>query len=127
MKTIKFLLLLVFLTSPIFIFSNFRPSANGSFGATVETEPERIRVLIDKPANSLLTVQVTDQDGWPLYASTLDKQQTSSPFTFNLNGLPDGQYQLRLSNGKRTKISQIQLVSTGNPANQRQVLIQPIN
>lgn len=73
MKTVKFWLVALFMASPIFIFSNFRPEMDRLFNTNVyaESSLSRVRPEIDKPNKSAVFVRITDGEGWIIHDQTL--------------------------------------------------------
>ncbi|GEM_PF-3822845 len=111
-KGFKLVLLLLFLASPILLFSFYRPAIKSDFKAEFMAEPteERVRVEVDKSPASILTVQVMDGGGRVLHSETLGNGLTSGEVIFNTHNLPDGHYRLDLFDGHTTQRSDINLV-----------------
>ncbi len=128
MKTIKFSLLLLFLASPIFIFSNFRPVA-GTINATVHAESSltRVRVELAKPSGMPISVRVLDQNGWPLHEQTLAGSPTQATVSLNMCALPDGLYRLDVAGGRSLQSYEIKLASVKNAMSDRQVDVKLID
>ncbi|AQG80274.1 hypothetical protein [Spirosoma montaniterrae] len=126
MKAIKFSLLLLFLASPIFIFSNFRPAA-GKLNTAVYAESSlaRVRVAVDKPSGMPISIRVMDQDGWPLHEQILTGDSKQANIGINLCALPDGLYRMEMAGGRTMQAYEIKLSSINNTPSGRQVNVRP--
>lgn len=111
-KGVKLMLLLLFLASPILLFSFYRPDIKSDFAAEFVAEPtrERVHVEVSKSPASILTVQVMDDGGRVLHSRTLGNGLTAGEVIFNTHNLPDGHYRLDLFDGHTTQRSDINLV-----------------
>ncbi|GAB2535057.1 hypothetical protein [Spirosoma aerophilum] len=127
MKTFKFALLLAFLASPIFIFSNFRPKKDQPVQASIQGDEtqNRLQVALVKPPNTPVTLRVLDSDGCLLHEESILDGSSSVQAQFNLWGIPNGTYRVEVCDPKRSQTHLIQLASTKYPTLKRQIIIQP--
>lgn len=123
MKTTKFCLLLAFLASPIFIFSNFRPHKEPPVLTTVRGDAalNRLRVVVTKPLNVPVTLRVLDQDGWPIHEEPVAARSTTVRANLNLCAVPNGTYRIEISDRNRVQAHLIQLSPSTHPAMKRQI------
>ena len=129
MKTLKFCLLLAFLTSPIFIFSNFRPKKEQPVQTTVQADAalNRLRVVVNKPETATLMLRVLDEnDGWPLHEQLIPAGPSTVQTHLNLRALPDGRYRVEVGDQQRVQTSLFHLTSSAHPTLKRQIDIQPL-
>lgn len=127
MKTVKFWLVALFMASPIFIFSNFRPETDRLFNTNVYAESalSRVRLEIDKPNKSTVFVRITDGEGWIIHDQTLGAGKSTAQMNFNTCGLADGKYRLEVGNERVTDASVIELVTPEGTGMKRQINIWP--
>lgn len=128
MKTIKFILLLAFLASPIFIFSGFRPQRQQPVLTTIQGNAalNRLHVVVTKPLNTSVTLRVLDQDGWPLHEESVATRFTTVRANLNLCALPNGTYLVEVSDQSRVQAHLVQLSPSIHPTMKRQIDIWPI-
>lgn len=127
MKTLKLSLLLAFLASPIFIFSNFRPKKDQPVQASIQGNAvlNRLRVDLVKPQNTPVTLRVLDPDGWLLHEGPVPASSTSVQANLNLCAIPNGTYRVEVSDPKRVQAHLVHLSPSAHPTLKRQIDIWP--
>ena len=96
-------------------------SNSGSFKST-QTEETRfavyalktgkIDVAIEKPAGEKLLIQVIDQHGFTLASKEIGKNSPITRTRFDMNSLPDGVYQVVVTEGSEKQVKEIVLNTT---------------
>lgn len=127
MKTVKFWLVALFMASPIFIFSNFRPETDRVFNTNVYAESalSRIRLEVDKPRASSVFVRITDEEGWIIHDQRLGAGKSTGQVNFNTCGLPDGKYRLEVGNERVTDARIIEVLTPEVAGAKRRINIWP--
>lgn len=113
MKTIKFSLLLVFLLSPILLFSFISDRTSDSF--RVATYPAagstKLMVVVQKPEGRVVQLRILNQQGQTLATEKLAKKLHTVHTRFDLTELPDGVYRVEITDFKNKQIEQFTLRS----------------
>lgn len=127
MKTVKFWLVALFMASPIFIFSSFRPETDRLFNTNVYAESalSQIRLEIDKPSKSLVFIRITDEEGWVIHNQSLGAGKSTGQVKFNTCGLPDGKYRLEVGNERVTDARVVEILPSKAAGAKRQINIWP--
>lgn len=128
MKTLKFSLLLAFLSSPIILFSNFRPQKAPPVLATIQGDAEqnRLRVVVKKPLKVPVTFRVLDPAGQSLHEESVSSSSSTVLANFNLGALPNGTYRVEVIDQNRVQARLVHLSPAIDPTAKRQINILPI-
>jgi len=129
MKTIKFCLLLAFLSSPMIIFSHFRPQKGPILQTTVhaDTTLNRLRVVVNKPKNEAFTLRVLEANGRPLHEQRIKGGSGTVQANLNLHALPNGSYHVEVSGRSGGQTSLVQLSASKHPAVKRGIDVRAVN
>lgn len=123
MKTVKFCLLLAFLSSPILVFSRFWPEKDPVLQTTVHADAalNRLRVVVSKPKKEALTLRVLKANGRPLHEQHIAGGAGTVQANLNLRALPSGTYRVEVSGQSRTQANLVQLSPSEHPALKRRI------
>ena len=81
----------------------------------------KVDVVIGKIANNLL-IQVVDQQGKTLSSKPVTKQDSNTRFRFDLNELPDGIYEVVITEGSNRQVKDV-VLDTHTSASYRTVTL----
>jgi hypothetical protein len=129
MKTIRMSMLLAFLSSPIFIFSNFKPQAYQPVQASVQADENqnRLRVVANRHAPVPLTLRFTDEsDSQLIHEQLIPGGSATVQVNLNLNALPAGNYRVEVGDYSGTQASLIRLSPSVKPSLNGQIEVLPV-
>lgn len=123
-------MLLAFLSSPIFIFSNFKPQSYQPVQTSVQADAaqNRLQVVADRhPPVPLLVRFMDESDGQLIHEQLVPAGSATVQVNLNLNDLPAGRYRVEVSDHSRTQASSIRLSPSVNPSLRRQIDVLPVD
>lgn len=78
-----------------------KPAQVASYQSGLYTTAEgKLSVALDKQTGGTIDIRLLNQEGKSLYDQQIGKNQTSARLRLDLSELPDGAYQLVISNGR---------------------------
>lgn len=78
-----------------------RPSQAASYQSGLYTTAEgKLSIALDKQTGGTVAVRFVNQTGQVLFDQQIGKRQTTARLRLDLSDLPDGAYQVVISNGK---------------------------
>jgi hypothetical protein len=78
-----------------------KPGQAASYQSGMYTTAEgKLSIALDKQTGGTVAVRFVNQTGQVLFDQQMGKRQTTARFRLDLSGLPDGAYQVVISNGK---------------------------
>ncbi|AKD56168.1 T9SS type A sorting domain-containing protein [Spirosoma radiotolerans] len=93
-----------------------RPATVASYKTGMYTTAEgKLQIAVDKEATGAVDIQLVNADGKVLFAQRVAKKETIARLRLTLSDLPDGAYQVRVSNGVDTTTHSVTL-STNQPS-----------
>ncbi|UFH52624.1 hypothetical protein [Spirosoma sp. KNUC1025] len=123
MKTLIKSLLLVFSISLIPVSASLaesnpigRPAAAASYKTGIYTTSEgKLNIALDKEATGIVDVRFKHTSGKVLFSQRLCKKEKTSRIRLDMNELPDGDYQVEITNGVETTVHAV-TISTKQPS-----------
>ena len=117
-KSLALSLTLGFVTSSA-TFANTNPGGRqtvvSSFKSAIYTTVSgKLSIALDKEIGGVVDVQLKNKDGKILYAQHLSKKESKYRRLLNVSELPDGDYQVEITNGVETTTHKMTL-STQQP------------
>jgi outer membrane lipoprotein-sorting protein len=92
-----------------------RPAQVAAFKSSVfPTIDGKLRISLDKETGGPVDIRLKNEDGAVVYNHHLDKKDTQYRSRLNLSELPDGTYQVEITNGTETSTQSI-TISTKKP------------
>lgn len=92
-----------------------RRTAAATYKASVyPTIQGKLQIALDKETGGTVVVQSKDKEGQVLFSQHVGKNETTSRLRLNLSELPDGAYQVEITNGVDTTTHSVKL-STQKP------------
>ena len=77
-----------------------RPATVASYKTGIYTTAEgKLQIALDKQPTGAVDIQFVSADGKVLFAQRVAKKETMARLRLTLSDLPDGAYQVRVSNG----------------------------
>ncbi|GAB3799669.1 hypothetical protein GCM10028819_23490 [Spirosoma humi] len=93
-----------------------RPATVASYKTGMYTTAEgKLQIALDKEATGVVDIQLVNAEGKVLFAQRVAKRETMARLRLTLSDLPDGSYQVRVSNGVDTTTHAVRL-STNQPS-----------
>jgi len=93
-----------------------RPATVASYKTGMYTTAEgKLQIALDKEATGMVDIQLVNADGKVLFAQRVAKKETMARLRLTVSDLPDGTYQVRVSNGVDTTTHAVTL-STNQPS-----------
>ena len=93
-----------------------RPATVASYKMGMYTTAEgKLQIALDKEATGTVDIQLVNADGKVLFAQRVAKRETMARLRLTVSDLPDGAYQVRVSNGVDTTTHLVTL-STNQPS-----------
>lgn len=93
-----------------------RPSTVAAYKTGIYTTVTgKLHVSLDKETTGAVDIKLKNHDGTVLFAQRLGKKEKIARISFNLTELPDGDYQLEITNGVETTTQTVSL-STPQPS-----------
>lgn len=123
MKTLfKFLLVVVALTFTTASFAATNPdrrakakSAVATYESSLYTDAQgKLRIAVDKETGGIVEVRLVNQEGKEFFVREVGKRQITARMSLDVSSLPDGAYQIAISNGVDTKVNNL-TVATQQP------------
>lgn len=119
MKTIfNTLLVALTLTAVSFNAANAdtkEPKKAAAYQSSMYTTTEgKLQIAVKKETTSPVLVQLLDQKSTAVFAQQISKRQNAARFRLDVSNLPDGVYQIAISNGVETTTKEVTL-STQKP------------
>ncbi|GAB3284706.1 hypothetical protein GCM10027347_61740 [Larkinella harenae] len=88
------------------------PKKAAAFQSAMYTTTEgKLQVAVQKETTSPLLVQLLDQKGNAVFSQKIGKRQDAVRYRFDVSNLPDGVYQVTISNGVETTSKEITLAT----------------
>lgn len=127
MKTIRLSILLAFLSSPIFIFSNFKPQSYQPVQTSVQADQNQLRVVANRHPPVPLLLRFTDErDGQLIHEQLIPAGSATVQIKLNLDALRAGDYRVEVSDHSGTQASLIRLLPSAKPSPDRQIDVLPM-
>ncbi|GAB3314538.1 hypothetical protein GCM10027299_02760 [Larkinella ripae] len=116
MKTIfNTLLVALTLTAASFnaaVASPKEPKKAAAFQSGIFTTIDgKLQIAVQKETTSTVMVQLLDQKGNAVYYQKIGKRQDAIRYKFDVSNLPDGVYQVSISNGVETTTKEVTLAT----------------
>ncbi|RYF69245.1 MAG: hypothetical protein EOO39_17940 [Cytophagaceae bacterium] len=93
-----------------------RPAQVASYKTGMYTTAEgKLQIALDKDATGAVDIQLVNADGKVLFVQRVAKKETMARLRLTVSDLPDGSYQVRVSNGVDTTTHSVTL-STNQPS-----------
>ena len=83
----------------------------------------KLQIALNKETGGMVYVQLKDAAGQVLFSQQVGKNETASRLRLNLSDLPDGAYQVEISNGVDTTIHNVKLATQKPDAPARLIAI----
>ncbi|GAB3889775.1 T9SS type A sorting domain-containing protein [Spirosoma agri] len=100
-----------------------RPNGTVAYRAGIYTTMNgNLSIALDKETGGTVDVRLKNAEGTVLYSQQVSKNESQYRSRLNLSDLPDGTYQVEITNGVETKTHTITL-STQQPAAPGRVLV----
>jgi hypothetical protein len=107
---VAFSLSLISLSASIAEGTPTRPAAAYKTGIYRTTEG-KLRIALDKEPGGRVDIKLKSADGKILFVQHLGKKQQTSRMLLDLNNLPDGTYQVEITNGVETTTQTVTLAT----------------
>lgn len=99
-----------------------RPTAIAAYKSGIYTSVGgKLNVALDKQTGGTVDVRLKGSDGKVMFVEHIGKNQTQYRTRLNLSELPDGVYQLEITNGVETTTQQV-TIATEKPATPTRVV-----
>ena len=100
-----------------------RPAAVATYKSAIYTTAAgKLNIALDKQTGGSVDIRLKNADGTVLFSQHLGKNDQKYRTRLNLNELPDGQYQLEMTNGLETTHQTITLSTPKVAAPERVIL-----
>ncbi|QJW89449.1 hypothetical protein HNV11_08665 [Spirosoma taeanense] len=104
--------LLIALSASAFAAPATNPTGSASFQSSVYISTTNdLRVAIDKEKSHVVQVRLLDQRGHLIAQESIAKKESQYRARFDIKGLPDGQYQLVITDGTTEEVRQINVAT----------------
>ena len=101
-----------------------RPATVASYKTGMYTTAEgKLQIALDKEATGAVDIQFVNAEGKVLFAQRVAKKETMARLRLTLSDLPDGAYQVRVSNGVDVTTHSVTLATQQPSAPSRLVAI----
>ncbi|WP_077919791.1 hypothetical protein [Spirosoma sp. 209] len=101
-----------------------RPARIATFQSGVYITAEgKVKVALDKQTGGAVTLRLMTAAGQELFAQQVGKNQTMTRMQLDVSNLPDGAYQLVVSNGVDTTTHELTLATKQPVASPRRVVL----
>jgi hypothetical protein len=101
-----------------------RPATGASYKTGMYTTAEgKLQIALDKDATGAVDIQLVNADGKVLFVQRVAKKETMARLRLTLSDLPDGSYQVRVSNCVNTTTHSVTLSTNQPSASSRLVAI----
>ncbi|MFD2572206.1 T9SS type A sorting domain-containing protein [Spirosoma soli] len=105
-----------FSTSSAAINPGSRPTAAATYKTGIfSTADGKLQIALDKEKTGPVDIKLKNAEGKVLYAQHLGKKEQTARLRLNLSDLPDGAYQIEITNGVDTTTHKLTL-STNQPS-----------
>ncbi|MGA0557558.1 hypothetical protein ACO2Q8_12960 [Larkinella sp. VNQ87] len=102
-----------------------RPQKAAAFQSGMyPTTDSKLHVAIDKQIGSPVVVQLKNNAGTTLFVQQIGKNQATARLRMDVSNLPDGEYQVVISNGAETTTQNVTLATQKPDQPTRQIAIQ---
>lgn len=92
-----------------------RPTAAAAYKSSIyTTQGDKLTIALDKQTGGAVDIRLKNTDGTLLYSQHVGKNESQYRTRWNLSELPDGVYQVEITNGVETTTHQI-TISTQQP------------
>lgn len=100
-------------TAPALAGNQPKPSAPvHSYQSSLYTDAEgKLRVAVDKLVGGIVEIRLVDTNGKHYFVQRVGRQQRMARLKMNINDLPDGAYQVVITDGVNTKINKITIAT----------------
>jgi len=124
MKTL-FASLLIAMSTAAFADPATNSAAPASFQSSVYVSVSHdIRVAIDKEKSHVVQVKILNEEGRVLSSQSINKKTSQYRGSFNVNELPDGHYQLVITDGTAVETHAIDLATKTPTTTNRAISVQ---
>ena len=101
-----------------------RPATMASYKTGMYTTAEgKLQIALDKDATGAVDIQLVNAEGKVLFAQQIAKKETVARLRLTMSDLPDGAYQVRVSNGVEVTTHSVTLATPQPSAPSRLVAI----
>ncbi|GAB3721174.1 hypothetical protein [Spirosoma lituiforme] len=101
-----------------------RPAKVASYKTGMYTTAEgKLQIALDKDATGIVDIQLVNAEGNVLFTQRIAKKETVARLRLTLSDLPDGAYQVRVSNGVEVTTHAVTLVTQQPTAPSRLIAI----
>ncbi|MFC5412894.1 hypothetical protein ACFPMF_26455 [Larkinella bovis] len=102
-----------------------RPKKAAAFQTSMYTTMEgKLQIAVNKEAGGHVVVQVTNSEGKAMWVEPIAKNQQAARLRLDMSNLPDGDYQVVVSNGSEVKSKTVTLARQKNATAVRMIAIQ---
>ncbi|MFD2569606.1 T9SS type A sorting domain-containing protein [Spirosoma soli] len=99
-----------------------QPKSAVAYQSSIYTTVEgKVRISLDKQTGGMVEIRLTNAAGKVLYTQQVDKHQTAARVRLDVSNLPDGAYQLAITNGVDTTRHSLTL-ATQQPSEQSRLV-----
>ena len=117
--------LLIAMSTASFADPATNPTAPASFQSSVYVSASHdIRVAVDKEKSHTVQVKILNEEGRVMANTSVGKKTSQYRASFNVNELPDGHYQLVITDGTAVETHAIDLTTKTPTTASRAILIQ---
>lgn len=89
-----------------------RPKKAATFQSAMYTTTEgKVQIALNKEIGGAVTVRLTNHSGKDFFVQQIGKRQHSVRLRLDVSGLPDGIYQVAISNGSETTVQELTLAT----------------
>ena len=101
-----------------------RPASVASYKTGMYTTAEgKLQIALDKDATGAVDIQLVNADGNVLFVQRVAKKETVARLRLTVSDLPDGAYQVRVSNGVEVTTHSVTLATRQPSAPSRLIAI----
>ena len=101
-----------------------RPASVASYKTGMYTTAEgKLQIALDKDATGAVDIQLVNAEGKVLFAQRVAKKETVARLRLTVSDLPDGAYQVRVSNGVEVTTHSVTLATRQPSAPSRLIAI----
>ncbi len=99
-----------------------RPTVVASYKSSIYTTVEgKLSIALDKQTGGAVDVRLKNAEGKVMYDQHLGRNESQYRTRLNLNELPDGEYQVEMTNGVETTTHKV-IISTKNPTTSSRIV-----
>ncbi len=101
-----------------------RPTSVAPYQSGIFTTRDgKVQIALDKPTGGRVSIQLVNEAGQPVFTQQVGKKQTQARLRLDVSTLPDGDYQLVITNGVDTTTHALKMTTQSPSAPTRLVAV----